>query len=285
MTVRTAGRTLYISDLDRTLLGFDDTVSDRSAALLNKVIAEGGLLTYATARSFNSSRRATKSLHVTLPVITYGGTIVADPVTGASSDIRLLPAEVIEFAIAASDQHVDAQPILHTFEDGRDWVRWDPTRTTPGTARFVANRAGDRRLRPITPHDPSDLGSVFYVAVLAARPALIAYRSSLTPVLDRVAHFLSEDAHTPGFDWLKFHNPGGTKAAAITRLAAGLQIDRIVVFGDNHNDIPMFEIADAGYAVANAVPELKAIATGVLDHHASDAVAEWIAADWLASKT
>jgi len=46
----------------------------------------------------------------------------------------------------------------------------------------------------------------------------------------------------------------------------------------------MFTIADEGYAVANAVPELKAVATGVLNHHDTDAVAEWIAADWRTRK-
>jgi hydroxymethylpyrimidine pyrophosphatase-like HAD family hydrolase len=248
--------------------------------VLNEVIAEGGLVTYATARSYASSRRATESLRIALPLITYGGTIVADAETGVPIDVRLLPAEVVEHAVAESERHEGVQPILHTFEDGQDWLRWDPAHTTPGTARFVGYRDGDRRLRPITPDDPSDPGSVFYVATLAPRPALVAYRSGLTPVLDRAAHFLSEDAHTPGLDWFEFHSPDGTKAAAITRLAARLDADRLVVFGDGHNDVPMFTIADEGYAVANAVPELKAVATGVLDHHDTDAVAEWIAADW-----
>lgn len=271
--------TLYVSDLDGTLLNSSDTVSARSAQLLNEVIASGGLVTFATARSFGSARRATEALRLSLPVITYGGTILADPQTGAMSDLRLLPEAVVDEAIAASDQHESVQLILLTHEDGQDWLRWNPAAVTPGTARFVGHRAGDRRLRPITPDDPVDLGSVFYVTILAPRPALIDFRSHLAPTLSGVAHFLSEDRHTPGLDWLEFHNIDGTKASAITRLAAALEVDRVVVFGDNHNDVPMFEIADEGYAVANAVPELKRIATGVIGHHDSDAVAEWIAAD------
>jgi hydroxymethylpyrimidine pyrophosphatase-like HAD family hydrolase len=38
----------------------------------------------------------------------------------------------------------------------------------------------------------------------------------------------------------------------------------------------MFEIADESYAVANAIPALKAIATGVIDSNDQDAVAHWI---------
>ncbi len=280
MNRRPADRTVYVSDLDRTLLRSDGSLSARSAALLNEVMAEGALITFATARSFSSSRKATMSLRLALPVLTYGGTIIADPDTGAPSDLRLLPADVIEHAVEASERRSDTQPILFTLENGRDWLRWDPRRITPGTAAFLERRAGDPRLRPITSDDPVDRGAVFYVTAVAPREALVDYRSSLEPVLGRTAQFLSEDPATPGLDWLEFHSPDGTKGAALSRLVAGLDVDRVVVFGDNHMDVPMFRVADEGYAVVNAVPELKAIATGVLGHHDSDAVAEWIAADW-----
>ena len=39
---------------------------------------------------------------------------------------------------------------------------------------------------------------------------------------------------------------------------------RIVCFGDNLNDLPMFRVADECYAVANAREELKSTATGVI---------------------
>ena len=39
---------------------------------------------------------------------------------------------------------------------------------------------------------------------------------------------------------------------------------RIVCFGDNLNDLPMFRAADECYAVANAREELKSTATGVI---------------------
>ena len=48
-------------------------------------------------------------------------------------------------------------------------------------------------------------------------------------------------------------------------------IDKIVCVGDYENDISMLQSADMGYAVANAMPELKAVATKVTvsnDEHA-----------------
>ncbi|MCM1416322.1 MAG: HAD family hydrolase, partial [bacterium] len=43
------------------------------------------------------------------------------------------------------------------------------------------------------------------------------------------------------------------------------------------NDIPMFEISDECYAVANAAPELKALATDVIASNDEDGVAKWLA--------
>lgn len=67
-----------------------------------------------------------------------------------------------------------------------------------------------------------------------------------------------------------------TKAEAIRTLLKLWDCDRIVSFGDAINDIPMFEISDECYAVANAVPELKNIATGVIGDNDHDGVARWL---------
>jgi len=55
-----------------------------------------------------------------------------------------------------------------------------------------------------------------------------------------------------------------------------LECDRIISFGDGMNDIPLFEISDECYAVANAVPELKERATGIIGSNENDGVAKWL---------
>ena len=67
-----------------------------------------------------------------------------------------------------------------------------------------------------------------------------------------------------------------SKANAIRQLKEHLNCDRVVAFGDGENDVDMFEIADEGYAVENAVDELKAIATQVIGSNDEDAVAKWL---------
>lgn len=272
-------RTLYVSDLDRTLLRSDASVGAESVRLLNAAIDSGALFTYATARSFLSSRRATRALRLGVPVITYGGAVTADPGTGKEADVRLLGDGAVSSALLASDEHASAEPILFTFEDGRDWVRWRPERVTVGVRAFLDARPADPRLRPITDADPLDAAAVFYVSILSDRATLTALREVLRPSLTGAAHFLSADLATPGLDWLEFHHAEGTKAEAVRRVMAELGAERLVVFGDGHNDLPMFEIADESYAVANAIPEVREAATGVIDDHERDAVARWIADD------
>ena len=70
-----------------------------------------------------------------------------------------------------------------------------------------------------------------------------------------------------------------SKSHAAAQLKAQLGCDRLVVFGDGKNDIDMFQIADESYAVENAAPELKAVATGVIGSNNDDAVAKWLLAN------
>ncbi|MDE7203945.1 MAG: HAD family hydrolase [Lachnospiraceae bacterium] len=45
---------------------------------------------------------------------------------------------------------------------------------------------------------------------------------------------------------------------------------------ENNPEIPMFKIADEGYAMANAIDALKEVATAVIDSNENDGVAKWL---------
>ena len=117
------------------------------------------------------------------------------------------------------------------------------------------------------------------LAIIGENLALVIVLHALSPALANAAHFLSEDSIIPGLDWLEFHHEEGTKAKAIERVMKQLGANRLVVFGDNNNDLPMFRIADESYAVSNAIPAVLAAATGVIGSNDSDAVARWVTDD------
>ena len=62
-------KTLYVSDLDGTLLRSDETTSDFTNKTINELISRGMLFSYATARSYVTSRQVTKGIDARIPLI------------------------------------------------------------------------------------------------------------------------------------------------------------------------------------------------------------------------
>lgn len=71
-------KTLYVSDLDGTLLSSRQEISDYTAAVVNHLVKRGMLFSYATARSRYTAFPVTKKLTVEIPVIVHNGTFILD---------------------------------------------------------------------------------------------------------------------------------------------------------------------------------------------------------------
>jgi hydroxymethylpyrimidine pyrophosphatase-like HAD family hydrolase len=81
-----------------------------------------------------------------------------------------------------------------------------------------------------------------------------------------------------GERWFEILPRNATKANAILKLKEMLGCDRIVCFGDAENDLSMFRIADESCAMANAVDEVKSVATRVIGSNEEDGVARYLLA-------
>jgi len=121
-----------------------------------------------------------------------------------------------------------------------------------------------------------DSNSVFYVSLIAEQQTLRLLRDEVADELDGCHVVLSEDNYTPGQFWLELSSSAATKARAITALRAELGAERVVCFGDNLNDLPMFAAADHAVAVSNAAPEVQRAADELIGSNDDDAVADWL---------
>lgn len=67
--------------------------------------------------------------------------------------------------------------------------------------------------------------------------------------------------------WVDVTNKGVNKGKAIGILGRhlGISPQEMMAFGDTHNDMPMLSLVAQGYAVDNAVPDIKAIANQIVD--------------------
>ena len=266
-----AEKTLYISDLDGTLLLPNECLSDHTRSTLNALIERGLLFSYATARSFVTASRVTEGLCAQFPVIVYNGAFIIDNKT---EEILLsnyfAPESVGE--IRRILEQAGISPIVYAFVDSVEKFSSHDAESTEGARRFLATRKGDRRENPVGSADELYTGEVFYFTCIDAQERLAPVYQQLK---DKHTCIFHQDIYTGGH-WLEILPKEATKASAALALKARLGCDKIVAFGDGKNDIPMFQIADEAYAVENAVDELKAVATAVIGANTEDSVVKWL---------
>ena len=227
------------------------------------------VFSYATARSFYSSSKVAAGLNAAFPVILYNGAIMLDNASGK----RLLtnffrPEEVADVRCRLTGAGVF--PIVYAFVDGRERFSVFPEATSPGVLSFCETRRGDVRTRIVHSADELFAGEVFYFTCIG---------DGLSPLYDAMKHAyhcVSQIDLYDGLPWLEIMPQTATKAHAAVQLKEHLGCDRIVAFGDGKNDIELFQIADEAYAVENAAPELKQIATAVIGSNEDDGVAKWL---------
>ena len=266
-------KTLYVSDLDGTLLNTKDKINPRSLEIINSLVENGVLFTYATARSLVSASKVTEGLKLKMPIIAYNGVSIIDPVTGELYSHMGFSEEEIGKAVKVLKEY-DISPLVYSYVNGIEKVSWLPSRENDGVKRYLSLRQGDKRFRALEDDSRLYEGQVFYFTC-------IGEKEQLQPIYDIFAEderyrcTLQQELYRTEY-WCEIMPAAATKALAIQKLKEMQNFDRVVCFGDAINDIPMFQMADEAYAVETAAEELKALATGIIDSNDEDGVAKWL---------
>lgn len=267
-------KTLYVSDLDGTLLNPEMRVTENSARIIDALLERGILFTYATARSLSSASTVAPNVNTSGPVVVYNGGLIIDPKTHETLLSHSFDSQEVE-DIRSHLERLDIHPLVYASVDGVEKVSWIIENENPGIQAYYRSRAGDKRFRPL--HRGADLyeGEVFYFTCIGTKTEVEPLYEALKedPRFNCIFH---EELYSKDY-WCEIMPRQATKANAILHLKQLWGCDRLVVFGDGLNDISMFRVADECYAVANAVPELKAVATEVIGANHEDSVARWLA--------
>lgn len=265
--------TLYVTDLDGTLLNAKDRINPYSLDVINKLVEQGILFTYATARSLVSAAVVTAGLSTRIPVIVYNGAFIIKPATGEILASAGFEKAETEYVIRILQEH-NISPAVYSYIEGVEKVSLDKTYMNEGKRRYLDSRKGDKRFRLLENKQGLYDGEIFYFTC-------IGEETQLRPVYeqfvgdDRYICTLQQELYRPEY-WLEIMPKKATKAEAIQTLKKLWDCDRVVSFGDAINDIPMFQISDECYAVSNAVEKLKELATGVIESNEEDGVAKWL---------
>ena len=281
--MKSSDPTLFVSDLDGTLLRNDTTLSQYSRDTLNTLLDKGLHFTVASARSIASMSRLLAGLHLRLPVVEFNGAVVSDLAGGEHYLIRDIHRDMLPdlWKQIINTGHV---PFISTFDGAADRCYYGNI-TNDGMARYVRNRRlnQDPRLRRLPDLERGLDDRVVCLTVIGAEPELADLADTINDRhAGRIQTQYYEDLSSPGWYWLTVQDARATKEHAIRHLARmeGLHDCRLVVFGDEVNDIDMFKTADEALAVANAIPALKECATGIIGSNEADGVARFISGRW-----
>ena len=271
--MRIMEKILYVTDLDGTLLNKQERISSFSIQIINDLVKKGMLFTYATARSLVSASKVTKGLSTNIPIIAYNGAFIFQPSTGEIISKEDFNGEERSRVKEVLNQH-HISPLVYSFIDGVEKVSWIPQNENDGIRRYLCMRQGDKRFRAVTDTEELYVGDMFYFTC-------IGEKEELQPVFDifsgdsRYRCMMQQELYRPEY-WCEIMPAQATKANAIQKLKNRWGCTGVISFGDAINDIPMFEISDECYAVENAVDELKAVATGIIESNEEDGVAKWL---------
>ncbi len=274
---------VYVSDLDGTLLRDDATLSERSRVILSELIGDGLRFTVASARSVVAMQQLLAGLTLDLPVIEFNGAFLSDLATGDHLVTNSLDRDVAEdvFQMIVDRGCV---PLVSTFDGRGDRLYYTNVRN-PGEDWYVGDRiaASDRRLR-----QEDDLRShlseeVVCLTTIDRGDLMEDLRDAVRERHgDAVATNCFESMYSLGWHWLTVYDRKATKDQALARLVDGWGLDgtELVVFGDGQNDVQMFEMADRAVAVENAANVLKVRATEIIGSNNDDSVAVFMRGDW-----
>lgn len=277
--------TLYVTDLDGTLLHTDSLISERSAAIISELVYDGAMITVATARTPATVEPLMRDTHTTLPAIVLTGAAMWDrerrryrhPLFLEDSDAA---------AVLDEFRRADVHPFIYTLRpDGVLHVYHNGERVKPAR-EFMLERS-DLELKKFHLDDPE-------IASAPSVPSTVLYfamgkAERVYPLAERLrsrvdcAVYSYLDIFHPDVAIIEVFGSNVSKAEAVKRLARHQGANRIVVFGDSSNDLPMMKIADLSVAVENAIPDVKRAADLVIGRNTSDAVARFIADDYYAS--
>lgn len=276
-------KTLYVSDLDGTLLAPDSRVSRRSASILSELSGKGALITVATARTPATVEPLLADVKSDLPAIVMTGASLWDRKTKRYADTRFIDADTSRTVREIAARHGVA-PFTYTLGKGGMLEVYRNGELAPCDRKFIADRSDLplKRFHLDTPEgdDYALPDTILFFAM--GKPERIF------PLADelRAATLCSISSYIDIFGddtaILEVLAPGLNKADSVKKIAARYEADRIVAFGDNLNDISMLEIADVAVAVGNARDEVKRVADVVTGTNADDAVARFIADDFRA---
>jgi Cof subfamily protein (haloacid dehalogenase superfamily) len=254
-------------------------LSPFSKEIFTKALGDGHVVSYATARSYTSSQSLVAAIPWEFPIILYNGALILDHLTQKTVGGAWLSHDITNEVISLGKSY-DQVPFLFLLDENLQELVLHESLRRVGEQGFFDSRPNDRRFHEIPllhiNHLDKKIMIVTYIGIYEElKPLYDALK--LRYGTDIYLHF-TLDTYLRDQYFLEISDPLANKGAATLKWAelVGCIPEQVIVFGDNLNDLGMFEVGGRRLAVSNSRPELQEKADSLIASNDEDGVAYYI---------
>lgn len=253
---------LIAIDLDGTLLVDHHHISDENILAVHKAIAQGISVYLVSGRAVRGMQPAATALGLTTPIISLNGAFIFDLITNEIIYSHTIPQKLAKRAIKFFDQ----KGIYIGYHAGLSW--------------FVDKDCKEMRAEGKSMDREPEFVDNLSTAAIPAPHKLIAIDFEHEDQLQNAYQYLQNEfpelnAHFSETFALEIFDRHVSKGAAIQYIAESihLPVEKIMVIGDNYNDLSMMKVAGLSVAMGNAPAEVKSQADWIVASNEENGVA------------
>lgn len=265
--------TLYVSDLDGTLLTNNGILSEYSRNSLKNMIGKGLMFTTATARSL-SAKKLLKGSGITLLGVHLNGVLIYD--YGNEKYVNSISFD-IETARKVQDILVkyDRMSFVYFYDDGEIVVKFEKITNKVEQEFFDKRKHGDyKNFSQIPKINLKDSDTVIYFTMVDEYERLEPIYNEISKINGAKAVLYLDNYSNLYF--LEVFSSNANKANGVQYIKNYYKADKIIAFGDNLNDIEMLELSDKAIVVEDAVDKVKEFADEIIGKSYEDGVVKYL---------
>lgn len=260
------GKKLCAFDMDGTLLTSKKQISPKNLDAVERVMKAGYEVTLITGRAFGQIEIYRQLLGITLPVVLLNGAMVGQP--GNWQRTLAMDEEEVQWILQMADRE---KWFVHLYKASGIYTQAIKGRVIGQYGgRFEEGKTAKAGLHVVDDLS-AVLGPCYKILIPFPTAKAQVFMQKWLEDLSGVVVYQAGSA-------LEIASKGASKGAGIKLLAEsmGIEAKDVIVFGDQDNDISMFEYAGRSIAMGNAIPELKSRASYVTESNEEDGVAKAI---------